>query len=42
MTLTCLNRLTTESISGCAHPEREIDSVFLSNNGGCLQNVPMA
>jgi len=29
-------------ISGCAHPEHEINSVFLSNNEGRLQNVAIA
>jgi len=31
-----LHQLTTEIISGRAHPEHGIDSVFLSNNGGRL------
>jgi len=37
-----VNRLTMEFISGCAHPGSGIDSVFLSSDGGCLQNVAMA
>jgi len=36
------NRLTMEFIFGCDHPECGIESVFLSNNGGHLQNVAMA
>jgi len=36
------NRLMAEFISGCAHPGNDIDSVFLSKNGGRLQNTATA
>jgi len=38
----CFNQLTTEFISGSAHLGNGIDLVFLSNNGGRLQNIAMA
>jgi len=37
-----VNQLTMKSFSGRAHLGREIVLVFLSNNGGRLQNVAMA
>jgi len=37
-----INRLTKEIISGHAHLGNNIDSVFLSNNGGRFKNVAMA
>jgi len=36
------NQLMTEIISARAHPGDRIDSLFLSNNGGRLQNVATA
>jgi len=34
------NRLTLEFISSRAHPERGIDSVFLSNNEDAFKTLP--